>query len=345
MAPRAVRCWNQRCIIRAFVLGEDFGQFVGRVVIRAQAQAARRDADFAFDGDVRPCDGHCASRQCHDALVDGKHDIAVAVGECESPKPVLVQEIRREDHLLLAIRAQRRGAAETLERECIGGKQVAVRLENDGGRRWGTRINCGANPVLILERQHQRSRGRRVGVLAGACHRVAIKVAVERHGGHRDGEGTGRPTLNVARLVMRAAQERTGEGLRDIPARVRLGKPLIDAVVDKVGAGLSDVENVRTRNEPGCLNFTPLVVDPAARNVDPGAGLHDEGIARIDGHRTARDGELTHRVLDQIHIARNVGQRRADPRLPVKQTALPGIDFDGLAAQHSIALQGRVGQF
>src|SRR6185503_17524306 len=109
-------------------------------------------------------------------------------------------------------------------------------------------------------------------------HRLPAHPAIECHGWRGDLDGTSIRSIEIALLVVQAAQsERIGECLRNTPLRRTLRMTArIDSIVHSIRRRVGDVEQHSARHQPGRLNEATLIVNPAPGYIDDRARLrHD----------------------------------------------------------------------
>ncbi len=121
------------------------------------------------------------------------------------------------------------------------------------------------------------------------------------------------------------------------------GKPHIG----HVGIGAADtVLATIGAEQDGRVDHGAGVVNVAAGQIDDRAGSTDHLVrGQING--AAIDQELTNRIPHQVGVAREIGQRRADPGLAgfLIDSACAHIDGDRLAIEPAVLLQRRIRQF
>ena len=316
---------------------------VGRPIINGETQAAAGRGDFPFNVEIRRREIQRATRGHGERRPGGHGDVAVAVVDRERAEAVGAEQGGREGNAFLSLVGQRRDVRRKRADRCGGG----ACLKRDRGRRGriGRVKILRQRQILALKHQRQRAHRRRDFALPRAGDGCAAQAAVERHRGRGDRERAAVAALHIAGLVVRGKLRIRGRRGR-APLRVARGRGAgVDAVVNAVGRGLRDVDDAAVGEQLRRLDVATHVVDPAAGNVDRRSGLQHDRTARLQIYRAAVGREFANGVVDERDVASGVRERRADPRLAVISAGLAEVDLDGLAAQGTVALERRVGEF
>ena len=120
---------------------------------------------------------------------------------------------------------------------------------------------------------------------------------------------------------------------------------LNNPIVHHVRGGLGDIDGQSVEEQfcGGVCGFAKP--DPASRDIQNRTTSNIHAITCPQGDASSIRRQLPRRLADQAYVARGVAQWSSHPLPSVIGSCDSGIDGDFLPTEHTLSLQGEVGQF